>query len=158
MWHCGGCFTIFKYLCQYGITFNCLIPLKCSYTYACGTVAASTGCLIKYLCQVCKGAIIFCFVLFCFVLFFRMGWSQIYKKSASIKLLATPLFRQQKLYYPPPPITDTPYPLNRLKLNRNQSFWNYVTIKQCFSKIEFDCRIVFVCRKSDMRFSKYARF
>ena len=36
----------------------------------------------------------------------------------------TPLIRQQKFY--DTPITDTPYPLNRLKLYWNQSFLNKI--------------------------------
>ena len=46
------------------------------------------------------------------------GGSQIYQ--VIVNKTATPLFRQQKFW---PPIINTPYPLNRLKLYWKQSFW-----------------------------------
>ena len=39
---------------------------------------------------------------------------------------ATLLFRQQKIFFDPPPITDTPYPLNRLNLVLKSVFLNKI--------------------------------
>ena len=50
--------------------------------------------------------------------------SQIYKMLASIKL-QPPLFRQQKLY-DPPPITDTPYPPKQAKIVLKSVFLNKI--------------------------------
>ena len=44
------------------------------------------------------------------IIFFRRGVPNSFKK-IGVNKIATPLFRQQKFY---DPITDTPYPLNRL--------------------------------------------
>ena len=54
-------------------------------------------------------------------IFFGKRGSQIYKKSASIKL-RPPISATKFLW---PPITDTPSLLNRQKLYWNQSFWTY---------------------------------
>ena len=55
---------------------------------------------------------------------FWHGGSQINKKSASLELWPPPYFGNK--FFDPPPITDTPYPLNRLKLYWNQVFLNKI--------------------------------
>ena len=55
---------------------------------------------------------------------FLGGEFKIYKKSVSIKLWP-PISATNILW--PPPITDTHYPLNRLKLYWNQYFWTKQT-------------------------------
>ena len=55
------------------------------------------------------------------------GGSQIYKKKlVSIKLQPPPILAT-KILWLPPPITDTPYLLNRLILYWNQPFWTKYT-------------------------------